>query len=93
MNDKLIGFFVIMALVCLMMWLAKKTQELAEEDDEPDDFAYLTVREQIAEAKATSDALGEAEQLITDMQECTPDDVIIEDYKAGPQVKGIPVAV
>ena len=71
------GFFVIMALVCLMMWLAKKTRELAEEQDEPDDFAYLTVREQIAEAKATSDALGEAEQLITDMQECTPDDVII----------------
>lgn len=77
MDDKLMGFFIIMALVCAMMWLAKKTRELAEEQEEPDDFAYLTVREQIAEAKATSDALGEAEQLITDMQECTPDDVII----------------
>lgn len=77
MDDKLMGFFVIMALVCAMMWLARKTRELAEEQDEPDDFAYLTVREQIAEAKATSDALGEAEQLITDMQDCTPDDVII----------------
>ncbi len=77
MDDKLLGFFIIMAIVCSMMWLARKTRELADEQDEPDDFAYLTVREQIAEAKATSDALGEAEQLITDMQECTPDDVII----------------
>ena len=77
MDDKLMGFFVIMALVCAMMWLARKTRELAGEDEDADDFAYLTVREQIAEAKATSDALGEAEQLITDMQGCTPDDVII----------------
>lgn len=77
MSDKLFGMVLILMILCTMIWLAKKTRELAEEQDEPDDFAYLTVREQIAEAKATSDALGEAEQLITDMQECTPDDVII----------------
>lgn len=77
MSDRLFGMILILMILCTMIWLAKKTRELAEEQDEPDDFAYLTVREQIAEAKATSDALGEAEQLITDMQECTPDDVII----------------
>lgn len=77
MSDRLFGMILILMILCAMMWLAKKTRELTEEQDEPDDFAYLTVREQIAEAKATSDALGEAEQLITDMQECTPDDVII----------------
>lgn len=77
MSDRLFGMILILMILCTMIWLAKKTRELAEEQDEPDDFAYLTVREQIAGAKATSDALGEAEQLITDMQECTPDDVIV----------------
>lgn len=77
MSDKLFGMVLILMILCTMIWLAKKTRELAEEEDGQDDFAYLTVREQIAEAKETSDALGEAEQLITDMQECTPDDVII----------------
>lgn len=77
MNDRLFGMILILMILCTMIWLAKKTRELSEEEDGQDDFAYLTVREQIAEAKATSDALGEAEQLITDMQECTPDDVII----------------
>lgn len=77
MSDRLFGLILILMILCAMIWLAKKTRELEEEQGEPDDFAFLTVREQIAEAKATSDALGEAEQLITDMQECTPDDVII----------------
>lgn len=77
MSDRLFGMILILMILCAMIWLAKKTRELSEEEDGQDDFAYLTVREQIAEAKATSDALGEAEQLITDMQECTPDDVII----------------
>ena len=77
MSDRLFGMILILMILCVMIWLSKKTRELAEEQDDSDDFAYLTVREQIAEAKATSDALGEAEQLITDMQECTPDDVII----------------
>ena len=77
MSDRLFGMILILMILCAMIWLAKKTRELAEEEDGQDDFAYLTVREQIAAAKETSDALGEAEQLITDMQECTPDDVII----------------
>lgn len=77
MSDRLFGMILILMILCAMIWLAKKTRELAGEEDGQDDFAFLTVREQIAEAKATSDALGEAEQLITDMQECTPDDVII----------------
>ena len=77
MSDRLFGMILILMILCAMIWLAKKTRELSEEEDGQDDFAYLTVREQIAAAKETSDALGEAEQLITDMQECTPDDVII----------------
>jgi hypothetical protein len=77
MSDRLFGMILILMILCAMIWLAKKTRELSEEEDGQDDFAFLTVREQIAAAKETSDALGEAEQLITDMQECTPDDVII----------------
>lgn len=75
MTEKL-GILYFLLILTGVIRLAVKAARRAD-PEEPDNFEYLTVREQIAEAKATSDALGEAEQLITDMQESTADDVIV----------------
>lgn len=75
MAEKLgILYFVLILIGAIRLFIRAARKE---QQEDADDFAYLTVREQLAEAQATSDALGEAEQLITDMQESCEDDVMI----------------
>lgn len=63
-------------ILYLIRWSrARRENENELEDDS--DFAYLSVREQLAIASKTADSIAEAEQLITDMQESAADDIII----------------
>lgn len=83
MNDGETNLIVV-AIIMFFCWLIWKAihppdgEDDAEvENDNEDDFEYLTVREQLAAAQETSYAIGELEQLITDMQESTEDDLMI----------------
>lgn len=77
MSDMIGGVYLVVLLIGGLIWLSRKARAADDDPDPADDFALLTVREQIAEAKATSDALDQAEQLITDMAECSEDDVLV----------------
>ena len=63
-------------LLCAVILMFYRQHKHPPEDDE-DDFTYLTVREQIAIANQTAEEIATAEQLITDMQESTQDDVMV----------------
>lgn len=54
----------------------RRKEEPEEPEPETDDFAFLTVREQLAAANTVADKIGEMEQLQTDLTECTPDDLL-----------------
>jgi hypothetical protein len=71
---------VILLVIAVYVWAFWKfthQPETAEEEEEETDFEFLTVREQIAAAKETADSLGDMEQLLTDMQLCSEDDVLV----------------
>ena len=55
----------------------KFKQSRYEADEEAAEYDYLTVREQIAQAKAMSDALGDMEQLQTDIAASNDDCMIV----------------
>lgn len=76
-DDSYVIVFIFAILLCwfFIKTMQPKREEEQEEEDEPPDFEYLTVREQLATAKATSDALGDMEQLITDMETCSEDNI------------------
>lgn len=73
-----IGGLYLVALIALMFyWILFKRTPADSDQTQDDDFSYLTIREQLAAAQETSDALGEAEQLITDMAESDEDDIMV----------------
>ena len=74
--NKALGIFYLFLLICLIGYLVKKRIE-KDRNDEGSDFAYLTVREQLAVANRTAETIAEAEQLIEDMQESRSDDVMM----------------
>ena len=74
--NQALGILYLFLLICLIVYLAKKRIE-KDRNDEGSDFAYLTVREQLAVASRTAETIAEAEQLIEDMQESRSDDVMM----------------
>lgn len=79
-NDYHVAVFVICVFVGLLILANMKRPELSNEEDAEDDdvsFEYLTVREQLDTAQTTSDALGDMEQLITDMDIVSDDDILV----------------
>lgn len=75
-NDAL-GILYLFLLIALIVYLAMRRYQ-SDRSEEPDtDFACFTVREQLAIANRTAETLGEAEQLITDMQESRAEDVMM----------------
>ena len=74
--NQALGILYLFLLICLIVYLAKKRIE-KDRNDEGSDFAYLTVREQLAVANRTAETIAEAEQLIEDMQESRSDDVMM----------------
>lgn len=80
MTESEYNLFAVMfvAMLAWIVWKAIRHPVVEEvEEDDSDDFEYLTVREQLATAKKTSDALGDMEQLLTDMQLCSADDILV----------------
>ena len=71
----IVSFFALVAYAVIGFLIIRSVRR-KEEEEEPDDFEYLTVREQIAAAKTVSDKIGDLEQLRTDLTESTPDDVL-----------------
>lgn len=67
-----IGVLYLIVLITVIIYAALRKHKACNQDD----FEYLTVREQLTVAKETADAIGEAEQLISDMQMSTPNDII-----------------
>jgi hypothetical protein len=63
-----------------MLRKARQADELPEPEEEPEpetaDFAFLTVREQLAAANTVADKISDMEQLQTDLTESTPDDLL-----------------
>lgn len=74
--DGALGVFYLFLLIAAVIYLVKRSRH-AEETEPDDDFAYLTVREQLAIANRTADSIAEAEQLITDMQESAAEDIMM----------------
>lgn len=71
-----LGMVYFFLLIVLIVYLVMRRQP--QKQEEPDnDFAYLTVREQLAAASQTADMIAEAEQLIADMEESNADDILV----------------
>lgn len=75
--DGALGVFYLFLLIAAVVYLAKRNRHASKETEPEDDFAYLTVREQLAIANSTADSIAEAEQLITDMQESAAEDIMM----------------
>lgn len=68
---------IVLILTFAALFYAAKTQRQGEEEDERNDFDYLSVREQIAAAHKTADTIGDLEQLLTDLQQSCEEDITV----------------
>lgn len=68
------GVLYFLVIVGAVYWIfIRRTKDSVRSDD----FEYLSVREQIATANETAETISELEELITDMQESKPRDVMV----------------
>lgn len=77
MNDGYVLVFAVAVALAFLFADSMKPKPVPEEptEEETPDFEYLTVREQMQKAQETSDALGDMEQLVTDLETCSTDDI------------------
>lgn len=69
-----LGVIYFMLIVGAVFWIfVRKVKGRVQADD----FEYLSVREQLATANETAETISELEELSTDMQESTRDDVMM----------------
>lgn len=78
MTDEMLSVLAVVAYAVIGIMLVKRARRCGEEEpeDEPEDFEFLTVREQLKAAQRVSDGIGSMEQLQTDIAESTEDDVL-----------------
>ena len=76
--NEMMGTFIMLLLIGLLIVHILRNRSSAEpEEEQGTDFDFLSVHEQIAAAHETADAIGDMEQLLTDLASSSEDDVIV----------------
>ena len=73
--DEYVGAFLVLSLILLFIKALHPQRE--QQEEAKTDFDFLSLREQIATAKKTSDQVLSMEQLRTDIEESCEDDLMI----------------